>query len=91
MNAKVPPALFIVIVGLVAAVAGVLLYRQATDPLYHRDPDLQKFTAPSSRMNPQNVPPQYRKQMEEQLKATKERAEAMKKASEKEARDKKKE
>jgi hypothetical protein len=70
MNVKLPPAVFFVIVGLVVAVAGVLLYRQATEPIYKRDPDEQKFTSPSSRQNPQSVPPQFRGQMEEQRRRT---------------------
>jgi len=39
MKQQVSPKLFFAVIALVCLVVGVILYRQATDPLYHHDPD----------------------------------------------------
>ena len=50
MKKELPPSVFYAVVGVVMLVLGVLLYRQATDPLYHRHPDEQQFVSPGQRM-----------------------------------------
>jgi len=49
MRKQIPAPLFYGIVAVVFAVVVVLLYREATDPLYHRHPDDQRFIPPGVR------------------------------------------
>ncbi len=49
MKKELPRSVFYTAVGLVVLIAGVLLYRQATEPLYHRDPNAQRFVTPAER------------------------------------------
>ena len=39
MNVKIPRPVFYTTIAVVALVIGIFLYREATDPLYHRDPE----------------------------------------------------
>lgn len=39
MKQQVSPKLFFAVIALVCLAVGTLLYRQATDPLYHNEPD----------------------------------------------------
>lgn len=51
MTKKVSPKLFYTIITVVCLVVGMILYRQATDPLYHVEPDEEaarrQFTKPA--------------------------------------------
>lgn len=58
MNKQIPPAIFYVVIAIVFLVVTVILYRQATDPLYHRDPEEQSFSAPAERRREmEQIPP----------------------------------
>lgn len=52
MKRPIPPAVFYITIAVAFFIAIVILYRQATDPLYHRDPDDQQFIPPSLRQRP---------------------------------------
>jgi len=39
MKTQISPKVFFAVLAVFLAILGTLLYRQATDPLYHREPD----------------------------------------------------
>lgn len=56
MKKQIPSSVFFVVLLATVCVVGFFLYKQATDPLYHRDPNDQKFLAPGERRKQMATP-----------------------------------
>jgi Tfp pilus assembly protein PilO len=60
MNQKVSPKVFFAVLAMVVLVMGFLLYRQATEPLYHHEPTeeeaMRQFAKPEMGKEAQTAP-----------------------------------
>jgi hypothetical protein len=56
MKQQVSPKIFFAVIAIVCLAMGAILYRQATDPLYHHEPDEEaarrQFSKPASASSP---------------------------------------